>query len=582
MNIFKSLFSINWFKGVKAEEALFIPEHSNDDGNLRINGGLQVKVGGTWETAGNGAGITPTLQDITDNEAGTAQTTGDIEAENLVANGTVTAGGAIAANGDITTGGNMNVSHDLFVTDDIQVQGDVYVQQTVYADKFNGDGSELTNLPDIDSSKITDFVEAVQDAVGAFFGAGSNVNVTYDDAANTITVSASGGSSNPEDIRDAIGAALIGAGLINVVVNDAGDTITISTTATANSSDATLLSRSNHTGTQLSSTISDFAIAARAVLLTGLSLATGTAIADTDSLIVALGKLQKQVSDRLQLTGGTITGQLFVSASNPTAGNTQVGRLESKYYTGVANNNIVLGAETTGAPNIRIQVDNTAAHIGFNIGGAPSSHVTAMRDGSGNGYVSIRNAAMANDATYANVIGEMVLKMIGTGGTITTGTGSITLSPATGLNLNAASGNDIILSAAGASNGLSIRKAISSSNVAYNLYNTGDGFAAFIQWMDGSMQWGPGGASARDVGLRRSASGTLEINSTTAGTLRDLTCRHITMTSTTGGLLLPRMTKVQRDAISSPAQGLMVFVTDNGGYLSLYNSGWQKINSTAD
>lgn len=52
--------------------------------------------------------------------------------------------------------------------------------------------------------------------------------------------------------------------------------------------------------------------------------------------------------------------------------------------------------------------------------------------------------------------------------------------------------------------------------------------------------------------------------------------------STTKGVLLPRMTKTQRDAISSPAQGLVVFVTDNGGYLSWYNSGWQKITSTAD
>jgi hypothetical protein len=52
--------------------------------------------------------------------------------------------------------------------------------------------------------------------------------------------------------------------------------------------------------------------------------------------------------------------------------------------------------------------------------------------------------------------------------------------------------------------------------------------------------------------------------------------------STTKGVLLPRMTKTQRDAISSPAQGLTVFVTDNGGYLSWYNSGWFKVSSAAD
>ncbi len=34
------------------------------------------------------------------------------------------------------------------------------------------------------------------------------------------------------------------------------------------------------------------------------------------------------------------------------------------------------------------------------------------------------------------------------------------------------------------------------------------------------------------------------------------------ITSTTGGLLVPRMTNAQRDAISSPATGLMVYQTD--------------------
>lgn len=52
--------------------------------------------------------------------------------------------------------------------------------------------------------------------------------------------------------------------------------------------------------------------------------------------------------------------------------------------------------------------------------------------------------------------------------------------------------------------------------------------------------------------------------------------------STTKGILIPRMTKAQRDAITSVPQGLQVFVTDNGGYLSWYNSGWFKVNSTSD
>lgn len=64
--------------------------------------------------------------------------------------------------------------------------------------------------------------------------------------------------------------------------------------ATANSSDATLLNRANHTGQQLAATISNFAAAALSVLLTGLSVATGTAVIATDSILVAIGKLQAQ------------------------------------------------------------------------------------------------------------------------------------------------------------------------------------------------------------------------------------------------------------------------------------------------
>ena len=52
------------------------------------------------------------------------------------------------------------------------------------------------------------------------------------------------------------------------------------------------------------------------------------------------------------------------------------------------------------------------------------------------------------------------------------------------------------------------------------------------------------------------------------------------ITSTTGGLLIPRMTNTQRQAISSPAEGLMVYVTDYGdGTFMLYAGGkWGAIS----
>jgi len=51
------------------------------------------------------------------------------------------------------------------------------------------------------------------------------------------------------------------------------------------------------------------------------------------------------------------------------------------------------------------------------------------------------------------------------------------------------------------------------------------------------------------------------------------------LTSTAKGMLMPRMTSVQRNAISSPAKGLMVFDNDSG-YVFFYNSGWKGVKSS--
>lgn len=106
------------------------------------------------------------------------------------------------------------------------------------------------------AATISDFTEAVQDVVGAFMAAGTGATVTYNDAANTITIAATG-STDLEAVRDAIGVALVGVGVISVAVDDAANTITISSTATANSTDAQLRDRSTHTGSQAQSTITN-------------------------------------------------------------------------------------------------------------------------------------------------------------------------------------------------------------------------------------------------------------------------------------------------------------------------------------
>ncbi len=51
--------------------------------------------------------------------------------------------------------------------------------------------------------------------------------------------------------------------------------------------------------------------------------------------------------------------------------------------------------------------------------------------------------------------------------------------------------------------------------------------------------------------------------------------------STEKGILLPRMTQAERMAITSPAQGLLVYDTNNGSFW-LYNNGWQEIMTSSN
>ena len=81
----------------------------------------------------------------------------------------------------------------------------------------------------------------------------------------------------------------------------------IATGATKNDTDTNLKNRANHTGTQTSSTISDFSSAVKSTVLSGLSTATNGLITTSDTILSALGKIQKQISDNLSILSTVAT-----------------------------------------------------------------------------------------------------------------------------------------------------------------------------------------------------------------------------------------------------------------------------------
>ena len=91
------------------------------------------------------------------------------------------------------------------------------------------DLTQTVTLPDGNTMR-TD--EEIRDVVAAMLTAGTNVTLTEDDAADTLTIASTDTNTmrTDEDIRDVIGAALVAGEAITITVDDAGNTITIAST----------------------------------------------------------------------------------------------------------------------------------------------------------------------------------------------------------------------------------------------------------------------------------------------------------------------------------------------------------------
>jgi hypothetical protein len=183
------------------------------------------------------------------------------------------------------------------------------------------EASSTTNLAEGTNLYFTN--TRVYTKAKAAFKAGSNTSITFDDALQTITIASQG---NVQSVNTKTGAVVL-------TTTDISEGTNLYYTQARFNSAFTAKSTSDLTeGTNEYFT----AARVRAVLLTGISLVTNAVISATDSVLVAFGKLQAQITANLS----TLTSHTS-DTSNPHA--------TTKAQVGLGN---VADVDTTNASNI--------------------------------------------------------------------------------------------------------------------------------------------------------------------------------------------------------------------------------------
>jgi hypothetical protein len=159
------------------------------------------------------------------------------------------------------------------------------------------EASSTTNLAEGTNLYFTN--TRVYTKVKATLLAGSNTSITFDDALQTITIASQG---NVQSVNTKTGAVVL-------TTTDISEGTNLYYTQARFNSAFTAKSTSD-----LSEGTNEYFTAARvrAVLLTGISLVTNAVISATDSVLVAFGKLQAQITANLS----TLTSHIS-NTSNP-------------------------------------------------------------------------------------------------------------------------------------------------------------------------------------------------------------------------------------------------------------------------
>ena len=165
----------------------------------------------------------------------------------------INAGTGLTGGGDITASRTLNIANTTVTAGSYGNASNIPTYTVNAQGQLTGALNVAINIP---STQVSDFNEAAQDAVGSILVDTSSVDFTYNDASNQIT------------------AAVLPAGVNHAQLNNLNSSTHFHLTQTeytdlTDAGDSALhfhssdRNRTNHTGTQLSSTISDFNEAAQ-------------------------------------------------------------------------------------------------------------------------------------------------------------------------------------------------------------------------------------------------------------------------------------------------------------------------------
>lgn len=313
-----------------------------------------------------------------------------------------------------------------------------------------------------------------------------------------------------------------------------------------------------------------------------------------DSIYLRFNSTASSVYSRNGGTGGSTANARNVGVGPSTLTNLSTGtRNMAVGYSALNAGN--------GSDNVAVGSTTLVVYLG-NRNTAVGSAALAADVGTGNSYNTAAGYAglTANTSGVNNTgLGALSLTVNQTGSRNTaTGTNSLALqvsandNTASGYNANANAipgsantemGASAFYNNTGIGNtGMGFQVGLNKTSGNYNLLF---GYQADPPSLTGSGQivLTPGNGNVPWFVKFTGNNGLINAAGTSVSSLSVNTSAAFEINGTAGGLLLPRLTKTQRDAIASPAAGLAIYQTDNTPGLRVYNgTNWMRFTETAD